>query len=68
MEIGQAIKGLRGPKTQQQLCKELGITQKHLSEIENGHKKPNWAMLQKIVSALGADLLVEKGSFKSKVQ
>ncbi len=61
MEIGQKIVELRKEKglQQQELAELLEITGKHLSQIENGHKKPRWDMFIKILKALDAKLIIE---------
>jgi transcriptional regulator with XRE-family HTH domain len=61
MQIGTTLQVLRKMKGYQQreICKKVGISQKHLSEIENGHKHPRWQVLVKLLTALGATLEVK---------
>jgi transcriptional regulator with XRE-family HTH domain len=53
----RAMKGL----SQEYLCNELNITQKHLSRIENGHVDISLSMLYKIAKALDIKLNVLLG-------
>lgn len=60
MEIGRAIKNLRVSKgvKQRELSDLCNITQTYLSLIENGKKKPNIGLIEKISTNLEIPLPV----------
>jgi transcriptional regulator with XRE-family HTH domain len=55
--IGNEIQSLRlkAGLNQTQLAKLAGVQQGHLSQIENGHRKPTLATLRKLRTALDLD-------------
>ncbi|MGV6830480.1 MAG: helix-turn-helix domain-containing protein [bacterium] len=61
MQIGEKIAQIRKDKKiqQQVLADLLGISNKHLSEIENGKKYPRWEMLVKILNQLEAKIIIQ---------
>lgn len=61
MKIGDKIAELRKNKeiSQQALADRIGVSNKHLSEIENGKKYPRWQLLVKILFELDAKLVIE---------
>ena len=58
------IKNLRKSKkiTQQQLAKMVGLSQQHVSKIENFLIIPNYATMNKIANALGYDIVWKERS------
>lgn len=54
MQIGKAIKRLRVREevTQQQLAKQVGISQGYLSLVEKGEREPDLELVKKITAAL----------------
>lgn len=54
MEIGKIISKLRKHRglSQTELADKLGISAKHMNELENGVKFPRWEMLMQILDAL----------------
>ncbi len=54
MQIGEAIRNYRKQKnlSQTQLSKMCGISQQHISDIENGKCIPNWNTLLTICKNL----------------
>lgn len=68
MEIGFAITTLRKLKkiTQKDLAKKIGITPKHLNEIEKSKAFPNWKMLNKITNSLGANISITTNEINFK--
>lgn len=46
--------------TQKQLAKLTGLSQQHISKIENGLVDPNYATLEKIANALGYKIAWER--------
>lgn len=61
MEIGQKIAQLRKDKKipQRTFANRIEISNKHLSEIENGKKYPRWQLLVKILRQLDANIIIE---------
>jgi len=54
LSVGDRIKGVRKKKniTQVELAESIGITQSHLSQIENDHRNPSITTLEKICKEL----------------
>ncbi len=54
------IKRVRREKrlAQQDLASLAGITREYLSALENGHRVPSLALLEKIAAALGVSITV----------
>lgn len=57
-QIGETLQSLRKVRglQQKELAEKVGITSKHLSELENGHKEPRYSVLCKLLQALGASI------------
>jgi len=55
--LGNTIKMLRGKKglTQEQLSRISGVSQQHISRIENGHRLPRLDVFCDLANALGED-------------
>lgn len=49
---------LRGSKTQEEVARSIGTTQKHLSKIELGERNPSLILLAKIKKYYGEELEV----------
>ena len=58
MTLGHEIKKARIDKDwkQKDLVAATGLSQKYVSEIENGHADPSFSIVQRIVKALGMSL------------
>lgn len=41
---------------QSELAKKLKINRTHLSKVENGHKRPSTALLERIANELGVSI------------
>ena len=56
--IGTRVKMLRITKgiSQTELAKQIGVTQTHLSNIENGKNYPNSETIEKIAKGLGVEV------------
>ncbi len=52
MIIGQEIKRMRKKvnMNQTQLANVIGVTQTHMSQLENSENHPSWGLIQKILS------------------
>lgn len=46
--------------TQRQLAEKTGISQQHISKIENGEIAPTYATLEKIAKALGCEIVFKE--------
>lgn len=59
-KIGDTLQVIRKAKgmNQKELADKVGISSKHLSELENGHKEPRYDLLCKLLDALGAKILI----------
>lgn len=53
MNIGQAIKKIRGNMKQREFSKLVGISQTYLSLVEKGHREPNFSVVNSITKATG---------------
>lgn len=55
MNIGKALKAVRerAGLHQSEAAKKAGTTQKHISNLENNHKKPHPDMLKRLADAYG---------------
>ena len=60
MNLGNAVKELRKKRglTQGDFCKQIGITQSYLSQVENGNKEPSVDVIKKIAVALSTPVPV----------
>lgn len=69
MEIGFVITTLRKSRdiTQKDLAQKIGITPKHLNEIEKGKAFPNWKMLNKIIHSLDAEISIHTKGINFKM-
>lgn len=58
MSIGQRIKDVRTAKglNQDQIAERSGISQGHLSAVENGEHQPTYGTLEKIAKAMGMEV------------
>ena len=53
MNLGQAIKQIRGNMRQRDFANLVGISQTYLTQIEKGHKNPNISIVNKITKVTG---------------
>lgn len=51
--VGQHLRMVRGRTKQSSLTMACGISDNHISAIENGHKVPTWETFAKLVHACG---------------
>lgn len=60
MTVGPAIKSVRESKglTQREASKVLGVSETHLSLLENGKNRPSLGLVEKIAEAWGVDVYV----------
>jgi len=58
MQLGSAVKELRrrAELRQEELARNVGITQSYLSQIENDRKDPNLSTLRRIAQELGVSV------------
>jgi transcriptional regulator with XRE-family HTH domain len=58
--LGKRVRALRTKQslTQEELAKNCGFSQKFLSELERGTKRPSWESLVSLCSGLGVSLSV----------
>ncbi|MBI5630243.1 MAG: nucleotidyltransferase [Elusimicrobia bacterium] len=67
MEIGKKIKEIRESKgwSQGLLAERAGLSQQHISLIENRKIKAEWGTLEKVLSALGCEIVFKEMNFKA---
>lgn len=62
INVGKAIKKLRKDRnvTKDQLAEQIGISISHLEKIESGARRPGIDTYQRLLSILGADMVIHK--------
>ena len=53
MTLGEQIKAIRGDRTVKEVAEQIGVTPQTLSRLENGTRKPSYALLLRLVRTLG---------------
>lgn len=68
METGDTIRKLREKKgvSRTELAEAVGISESHIDKIEAGSRKPSMNTYEKIISFLGAKLVIEKVELTAK--
>ena len=66
MNIGESIRELRTYQnvTQKELAERTGLSQQHISDIENGKVIPTFATFEKILEALNMFVKIEENKDK----